>query len=88
MSESNWVFIGSIYGRLLAEIFKSQLESLEIPCQIFQESAGHTAYPVNVEVLGRVDFYVPEENAEEAKELMQAFTAEQTDNSETSLEDE
>ena len=71
--EVKWEMIGEIYGRLEADMIESHLKALGIPCQLIQEGAGHSVYPVNIGALGKVEIYVPSVNAEEAKAILHSF---------------
>jgi hypothetical protein len=76
--ELKWVMLVEIYGRLEAEMFKSYLESRNIPSELFQEGAGSSAYAVNVGPLSMVQIYVPKEKFDEAKDMLDAYENEQS----------
>ena len=56
-------------GHLLAEMIKGKLESAGIPVLLDYESIGRV-YGLTVDGLGEVRIKVPEELAEEARELV------------------
>jgi hypothetical protein len=73
MSELKWELLEEVYGRLDAEVLKSFLEAEGIPVELFQESAGVYAYPVNVGEMGRVQIFVPKRDLEQARMLLDEF---------------
>ena len=73
MSDTGWATLLEVYDRLEAEIIKEALEAQGIPAEIFQEGAGHFAYPVNVGPLGKVEICVPEERFDEAEAWLQEY---------------
>ena len=58
-------------GLLQAEVIKGRLESAGIPVLLDYESAGR-AIGITVDGLGEVRVLVPDERAEDAKELLAA----------------
>lgn len=60
-------------GHLLAEMIKSKLESAGIPVLLDYESIGRV-YGITVDGLGEVRIKVPEELAEEARELVKELS--------------
>lgn len=74
MDELKWEVLTEVQGRLEAEFIKSFLESQGIEVELFQESIGHHIYPVTVDGLGRVQIFVPKEQAKEARILYQEYT--------------
>ena len=85
--EVMWELVGEVYSRLEADMIESHLKALEIPCLLIQESAGHSVYPVNLGALGKVEIYVPAENAEEVKTLLHSFNAATPEEGEDSEEE-
>ena len=73
MDELKWEVLTEVQGRLEAEFIKSYLESQGIEVELFQESIGHHIYPVMVDGLGRVQIFVPKEQAEEAQRLLEEY---------------
>lgn len=73
MDELQWELIDEIQGRLEAEFIKSYLESQGIEVELFQESVGHHIYPVTIDGLGRVQIFVPKEQAAEARQILNEY---------------
>lgn len=73
MDELKWEILDEVQGRLEAEFVKSYLEAEGIEVELFQESIGHHIYPVTVDGLGRVQIFVPKEQAKEARTLYEAY---------------
>jgi hypothetical protein len=74
MDELKWELLSEVQGRLEAEFVKSYLESQGIEVELFQESIGHHIYPVTVNGLGRVQIFVPKEQAKEARRLYEEYS--------------
>ena len=62
-----------VNGRLEGEMIESYLEAHGIDVELVQESIGHSAYPVTVDGLGRVQIFVPKDRIAEARELLKIF---------------
>ena len=73
MDELKWEILSEVQGRLEAEFIKSYLGSQGIDVELFQESVGHHIYPVTVDGLGRVQIFVPKEQAKEARRLFEEY---------------
>ncbi|HJS19972.1 MAG TPA: DUF2007 domain-containing protein [Anaerolineales bacterium] len=73
MDELKWEILTEVQGRLEAEFIKSYLESQGIESELFQESVGHHIYPVTIDGLGRVQIFVPKEQAKEARQLLEEY---------------
>ena len=73
MDELTWELLSEVQGRLEAEFIKSYLESQGIEVELFQESIGHNIYPVTVDGLGRVQIFVPKDQAAEARQLLEEY---------------
>jgi hypothetical protein len=73
MDELKYAVIAEVHGRLEAEMIESFLEAEGIDVELFQESVGRYAYPVAVDGLGRVQIFVPNENIDEARELLKIY---------------
>jgi hypothetical protein len=86
MSDPNWATLLEVYDRLEAEIIKEALEAQGIPAEIFQEGAGHFAYPVGVGPLGKVEICIPEERLEEAEAWLEEYQSGKLED--TALEEE
>lgn len=73
MDEMKWELLAEVQGRLEAEFIKSYLVAQEIDVELFQESVGHHIYPVTIDGLGRVQIFVPKEQAAQAKLLLDEY---------------
>ncbi len=73
MDELKWELLTEVQGRLEAEFLKSYLEAEGIEVELFQESVGHHIYPVTIDGLGRVQLFVPKEDAEEARRILEEY---------------
>ena len=73
MDELKYEMIVEVNGRLEAEMIESLLEAEGIDVELVQESIGHSAYPVAVDGLGRVQIFVPKEKEREARGWIKAF---------------
>ncbi len=74
MDELKWQLLTEIQGRLEADVLKSYLEAEGIAVELFQEAVGHHIYPVTVDGLGRVQLFVPKEQAVEAAEILSEYS--------------
>lgn len=73
MDELKWEVLTEVQGRLEAEFIKSYLEAVGIEIELFQESVGHHIYPVTVNGLGRVQIFVPKDQAREARKILKEY---------------
>jgi hypothetical protein len=73
MEELTYENIVDVNGRPEAEMIESFLEAHGIDVELVQESIGHSAYPVTVDGLGRVQIFVPKIKIKEARELLLIF---------------
>jgi len=62
--------IRTVPGLMKAQVFKTKLESAGIPVLLDYESAGQI-YGITVDGLGQVRILVPQDRAEEARDLLQ-----------------
>lgn len=72
MDELKWELLTEIQGRWEADIIKAMLTSNGIDSELFQESVG-SLYPTSLDMLGRVQIFVPKEHTEIAKKLMKEY---------------
>ena len=72
--ESDLVVIQTVQGELIAQVMKTHLESEGIPVLLQHESLG-TVYGLTVDGLGAVRILVPQEFAEEAKQILKGDTS-------------
>lgn len=77
MDEMKYELLTEISGRMQADLLESFLEANGVDVELFQESVGHTIYPVNVDMLGNVQVFVPKEKIKKAKKLLEEFTLEE-----------
>ena len=73
MDTLKWEKLTEIQGRLEAELIESYLEANSVDVELIQESVGHSAFPVMVDGLGRVQIFVPKLKTSEANELLKEF---------------
>jgi hypothetical protein len=62
-----------VQGRMEADLIRSYLEAYGVPVELFQESVGHSAFPVTINGLGRVQLFVPKKQAKEARSLLEQY---------------
>lgn len=77
MDEMKYELLTEIAGRMQADLLESFLEANGIDVELFQESVGHSIYPVNIDILGRVQVFVPKEKRKKAKKLLEEFNIEE-----------
>ena len=75
MHEKEWVVVKEVFGSAEAEILRGLLEAQEIQVVLSQEGAGHDIYPVTIGALGRVQVMVPEDQREQALEILREVDA-------------
>ncbi len=73
MDTMKWERLIEVQGRLEAELIESYLEANGVDVELIQESIGHSAFPVMVDGLGRVQIFIPKEKSQEARELLSEF---------------
>jgi hypothetical protein len=73
MDELTYENLVEVNGRLEGEMIESYLEAHGIDVELVQESIGHSAYPVTVDGLGRVQIFVPKGKINEARELLKIY---------------
>ena len=74
MDELKWELLAEIQGRVGAEIFKSYLIANGIDdVEMFQEALGQHIYPTALDILGRVQIFVPKEQIEDAHKLLEEY---------------
>ena len=74
MDELKWELLTEIQGRVEAEIFKAYLIANGIEdVELFQESLGQHIYPTALDILGNVQLFVPKEQFEAARQLLQEY---------------
>jgi hypothetical protein len=75
--EMKYELLTELSSRLEADLLESYLEANGIDTELFQESIGQNAYPVTVDMLGRVQVFVPKEKLKQAKKLLENFNTEE-----------
>ncbi len=73
MNQLKYELLTEVNGRMEADMLKSYLEAEGIRVEMFQEAIGHNIYPVTIDGLGRVQLFVPKEQAKEAKEILEQY---------------
>ena len=73
MDELKWEKLTEVQGRLEAELIESFLEAHGVDVELIQEAVGHSAFPVMIDGLGRVQIFVSKEKSEEAQNLLTAY---------------
>lgn len=73
MDDMKYELLIELNSRMEADLLKSYLESQDIPVELFQESVGHSIYPVAITGLGSVQVFVPKEKARQAKKALGLF---------------
>ena len=74
MDELKWDLLTEVQGRAEAEIFKSFLVANGIEdVEMFQESLGQHIYPTTLDILGNVQVFVPKEQLEQARQLLDEY---------------
>ena len=73
MNSMKWEKLTEVQGRLEAELLESYLEANGVDVELSQESVGHSAIPVMVDGLGRVQIFVSKDKIQEARELLKDF---------------
>jgi hypothetical protein len=68
--EPSFVVIAKVQGELKASVLKSHLESEGIPVMLQYESLGRV-YGITIDGLGEVSILVPQEHAEEARNIIE-----------------
>ena len=77
MDEMKYELLTELTNRMQADLLESFLEANGIDVELFQESVGHTIYPVTIDMLGRVQVFVPKDKLKKAKKLLDEFTTEE-----------
>lgn len=76
MDEMKYTFLTGLHNRMQADLLESYLEANRIDVELFQESIGHSIYPVTIDGLGFVQVFVPKEKLKQAQELLNKFEEE------------
>lgn len=73
--ELKYDLLTEMSSRLEADLLESFLEAHSIDVELFQESVGHSAFPVTIDTLGHVQVFVPKDKIEQARKLLENFNA-------------
>ena len=73
MDELKYQLLTEVNGRMQADLVKSYLEAEGIAVELFQEAVGHHIYPVMVDGLARVQIFVPKEQVQDGRRLLDAY---------------
>ena len=76
MNERKYELLVELHSRMQADLLESYLEANGVDVELFQESVGHTAFPVTIDGLGLVQVFVPGEKLNQAKKLFEEFNEE------------
>ncbi|GJQ36128.1 MAG: hypothetical protein JETCAE01_21380 [Anaerolineaceae bacterium] len=76
MDEMKYGLLTELHSRMQADLLESYLEANGVDVELFQESVGHTAFPVTIDGLGLVRVFVPKDKLKTAKTLLDKFTSE------------
>lgn len=70
--ELKWELLTEVQGRWEADIIKAFLAGSGIDSELFQEAAGRL-FATTLDMLGRVQIFVPKEQAAEARKLLEEY---------------
>ena len=70
--ELKWELLTEVQGRWEADIIKALLAGSGIDSELFQEAAGQL-FPTTLDILGRVQVFVPKEDIDEARKLLDEY---------------
>lgn len=73
MDELKWTHLTDVQGRFEADILKAYFEEYGIEITTFQESLGQSIYPTTLDILGNVQIFVSNEQAENARKLLEEY---------------
>ena len=75
MDELKWELLTEVQGRLEADLLKSYFEAYGIDVELFQESVGQHIFPTTLDILGRVQLFVSNEQIEDARRLLEEYNS-------------
>ena len=74
MNELKWELLTDVQGRAEAEVLKAFLIANGIEdVELFQEALGQHIYPTTLDILGNVQLFVPKEQIEDARKLLEEY---------------
>ena len=77
MEKMKYELLTELSSRLEADLLESYLEANGIDVELFQESVGHSAFPVTIDMLGHVQVFVPADKVKQASKLLDTFNREE-----------
>ena len=77
MDKMKYELLTELSSRLEADLLESYLEANGIDVELFQESVGHSAFPVTIDMLGHVQVFVPADKMKQARKLLDTFNREE-----------
>ena len=77
MEKMKYELLTELSSRLEADLLESYLEANGIDVELFQESVGHSAFPVTIDMLGHVQVFVPADKMKQARKLLDTFNREE-----------
>ncbi len=78
MTAHEWVVVDEVSGDIIAEILRGLLEAQGIEVWLNQEGAGR-AYGIQIPALGAVQLLTPEDQADRARQILDAYYTNQLD---------
>jgi Putative prokaryotic signal transducing protein len=72
MDELKYEVLTEVQGSMEAEFIKSYLNAQGIDVELFQESVGRI-YALTINGLGRVQIFVPKDQAAEARQFLEEY---------------
>ena len=75
MDDLKWELLTETNGRMQADLVKSYLLAEGVEVEFFQEAIGHI-YGITIDGLGRVQLFVPKEQAALARQILAAYNPE------------
>jgi hypothetical protein len=74
MHELKWGLLIEVQGRAEADVLKAFLIGNGIDdVELFQESLGQHIYPTNLDIFGNVQLFVPNEQLDNARKLLEEY---------------
>ncbi|NWF65232.1 MAG: hypothetical protein HXY38_13115 [Chloroflexi bacterium] len=68
-----YAVLTELHNRMQADLLESYLEANGIDTEFFQESVGHSIYPVKIDGLGFAQVFVPQKKLKQAQKLLKTF---------------
>jgi hypothetical protein len=77
MNNMKYEILTELTSRLEADLLESYLEAHGVDVELFQESVSQNAFPGMLDLLGRVQVFVPKEKIKDAKKLLNNFLSQE-----------